>query len=318
MKKLLTIILSLAIAATAFTACGAKPNDGALKIGLIQLAEHPSLDEIRTAFTEEINAGAKAQGISVEIDYQNGLGEPSTLNTICQKFVGDKVDLIVAIATPAAQSAAAAVMGTDIPVIFSAVTDPVAAQLVTDLSAPEGNITGTSDAIPVDKIFTLAKELTPNVKSFGIVYNMGEPNSVEVLADAKAYLEANNIQLSESGVTAGGEIQAAVQGLCDKCDAIFIPIDNMVALAMPTVAETAIKSKTPVYAAADSLVHDGALASVGVNYTNLGKETGKMALQALTGTAIKDIPVMVLNENNIVVNSETAKAIGVDVSKYAK
>ena len=323
MKKMISVLLSAVLAMGLCTACANNSasdtaSGKALKVGLVQFAEHPSLDEIRTAFTEELVNTAKDAGISVEIDYQNGLGESGTLNTICQKFAGDKVDLVVAIATPAAQSAAAALASTDIPLIFSAVTDPVAAELVTNTAAPEGNITGTSDAIPVAKLFALAAELTPDAKSFGVVYNTGEPNSAVVVAEARKYLEANGKTLTESAITAGSEAQSAAQNLAAKCDALFVPIDNMVALAMPTVADAAIKAKVPLYAAADSLVRDGALASVGVNYTNLGKETAKMALKALTGTAIKDLPVMVLEEQNIVVNQETAAAIGVDVCKYVK
>ncbi|MEG0179804.1 MAG: ABC transporter substrate-binding protein, partial [Oscillospiraceae bacterium] len=286
--------------------------------GVIQLAQHPSLDEIYAAFEKQLNEEATKAGITVKIDYQNGQGDPTNINTICQKFVGDKVDAIVAIATPAAQGAAAAAEGSNIPIVFSAVTDPVEAQLVMNPSAPEGNITGTSDAIPVDKIFALAKELTPNVKSFGIVYNMGEPNSVVVVEQAKKYLADNGITLEESPITASGEVQMAAKNLSGKCDAIFVPIDNMVANAMPVLAQEAIAKGKPVYAAADSLVRDGALASVGVNYTNLGKKTADMLIKVLQGTAIKDIPVEILSDNAVVVNADTAKALNIDVSKYNK
>ncbi len=318
MKKFITIILSLTLALTVLTSCADTNQVDTFKIGLIQLVEHSSLDEIRTAFTDQIAESAKKNGLQIEIDYQNAQNDMTTINTICQKFVADNVDLIVAIATPAAQGAAAAVQGTNIPVIFSAITDPIAAELVLDLDAPEGNITGTSDAIPVDKIFDLADELTPGNKKYGVVYNLGEDNSVSVVKQAKEYLESKGIELIESPITSSTEAQLAAQNLVGKCDAIFVPIDNTVANAMSILAEEAIKTKTPVYAAADSLVGDGALASVGVNYTNLGKQTADMALKAITGTAIKDIPVEVLKDNSVTVNTDTATKIGVDVSKYAK
>lgn len=342
MKKLSALTASFALGATLFTGCAAPASgssatsgvasastasasasvssaDGnTLSVGLIQYVQHTSLDEINEAIQAQLSQAASAQGLTIDVKYQNAQGDMSTINTICQQFVASDVDLIIAIATPAALGAATAVEGTDIPVIFSAVTDPVEAELVESLDAPGGNITGTSDAIPVDKIFDLAAELTPDAKTFGVLYNTSEPNSVSVLKDVKAYLETKGMQMTEGAITSSGDVQLAAQNLLAKCDALFVPIDNTVATAMSVLAEEAIQAKKPVYVAADSMVKDGGLASVGVNYTNLGKQTADMALKILTGTAAKDIPVEVLKENNIVVNSETAAAIGVDVSKYAK
>ena len=179
-----------------------------LKIGLVQMMEHPSLDEIREAFLAEL----KAQGYDdskVVIDYQNGQGDMGTLNTIAQKFVGDGVDMIVAIATPAAQAAAAATDST--PIIFSAVTDPVDAGLVSDLEAPDRNLTGTSDAIPVDRIFALADELTPGIKTYGLLYNNGESNSVSVIRDVKVALNAAGIAFEEATVINSSEVTTAAQ-----------------------------------------------------------------------------------------------------------
>lgn len=336
MKKMLGFVLAAAMMLSAFTACGAPASSGSssasssasdsgsvsaaakeVTVGLIQLMEHPSLDEIRTAIEAELNAKAAENGLAITIDYKNGQGDPSTINSICQQFVSDKVSAIVAIATPAAQGAATAAAGTDIPVIFSAVTDPVEAGLVENLNAPEGNITGTSDDIPVEKIFDLAAELTPSVKSFGLLYNAGEDNSVSVIAKTKAYLESKGISYTEATVASTGDVQTAAQSLLSTCDAVFSPIDNTVASAMGVLANEAIQAKKPVYVAADSMVHDGGLATVGVNYTNLGTQTADMLLKALTGTPISEIPVEVLKDNAVVVNTETAEAIGVDVSKYA-
>lgn len=285
-----------------------------LKIGLVQMMEHPSLDEIREAFLAEL----KAQGYDdskVVIDYQNGQGDMGTLNTIAQKFVGDGVDMIVAIATPAAQAAAA----TDsTPIIFSAVTDPVDAGLVSDLEAPDRNLTGTSDAIPVDRIFALADELTPGIKTYGLLYNNGESNSVSVIRDVKVALNAAGIAFEEATVINSSEVTTAAQSLVGKVDAIFSPIDNTVAYAMPNLAQIAIEAKLPVYVAADSMVNDGGLATVGVNYTQLGKQTAQMAAEVLSGKPVSEVPVQVLSEYATVVNPDTAAAIGVDVSKYVK
>ena len=330
MKKLAALALSAVFALGALTACGGSSSSGSVpaaasasgsvsvsgaslkevNIGLIQLMEHASLDEIRTAIEAGLEAKGAEYGVKVNVDYQNAQGDTSTINTICQQFVGNKVDAIVAIATPAAQGAATAVAGTDITVIFSAVTDPAAAGLVENLEAPEGNITGTSDAIPVEKIFELAAELTPDAESFGLIYNTGEVNS--------AYLDAQGISYTEASVASTGDVQTAAQTLLSKCDAIFAPIDNTVASAMGVLADEAIKAGKPVYVAADSMVNDGGLATVGVNYTNLGTQTADMLLKVLTGTPVCEVPVEVLKENAVVVNEETAAAIGVDVSKYAR
>ena len=286
-----------------------------LKIGLVQMMEHPSLDEIREAFLAEL----KVQGYDdskVVIDYQNGQGDMGTLNTIAQKFVGDGVDMIVAIATPAAQAAAAATDST--PIIFSAVTDPVDAGLVSDLEAPDRNLTGTSDAIPVDRIFALADELTPGIKTYGLLYNNGESNSVSVIRDVKVALNAAGIAFEEATVINSSEVTTAAQSLVGKVDAIFSPIDNTVAYAMPNLAQIAIEAKLPVYVAADSMVNDGGLATVGVNYTQLGKQTAQMAAEVLSGKPVSEVPVQVLSEYATVVNPDTAAAIGVDVSKYVK
>ncbi len=331
MKKLLVILLVATL--TLLTACGspsaapssaapsagdassAAPDVQKIKIGLVQMMEHPSLDEIREAVLTQLAAEGFDTTKAV-IDYQNGQGDMGTLNSIAQKFVGDGVDLIIAIATPAAQAAAAAT--TDIPIIFSAVTDPVSAGLVGSLEAPDRNCTGTSDAIPTEQIFALADELTPGIKTYGFLYNQGESNSVSVIADAKKALDAKGVKYIETSVVNSGEVTSAAQSLIGKVDAIFCPIDNTVAYAMPNLAQIAIEAKLPVYVAADSMVNDGGLATVGVNYTQLGVQTAQMAAQVLSGKAVADVPVQVLTQYSTVANKDTAAALGVDVSKYIK
>lgn len=285
-------------------------------VGLIQLVEHPSLDEIRAAITARFEEKAAENGLDIAVNYQNAQNDTSTINTICQQFVASGVDVIIAIATPAAQGAAAAAENTGIPVVFSAVTDPVSAGLVENMDAPEGSITGTSDAIPVEKIFSLAQELTPEVQSFGLIYNTSEDNSLSVIAEVKAYLDGNGLSYTEGAVTSAADIQTSARNLLGRCDAIFAPIDNTVASAMGVLADEAIQAKKPVYVAADSMVADGGLATVGVNYINLGSQTADMALKILTGTPVSQVPVEVLRDNAVVVNPDTAAAIGVDVSRY--
>ncbi len=317
MKKLFVLILTIAMLGT-FAACGNdtptnNDTEGTYNVGLLQLVEHPSLDEIRNAIEAEIDAAG--YGDVINIDFVSGQNDTSTMNTIAQKFVANEDDAIIAIATPAAQSVAAAT--SEIPIIFSAITDPVAAELVSSLDAPDGNVTGVSDYIDVAAIFNLANDLTPEIKSYGFIYNMGEVNSVSVITDAKAYLDAQGIPYTEAFVTNIGEVTTAAQSLVGKVDALFLPIDNTVASAMSNVADIAIKNGIPVYVAADSMVHDGGLATAGVNYTQLGKQTAQMLIRILiNGEAIADNPVEVLTEYSVTVNEETAAALGVDVSAY--
>lgn len=328
MKKLFALLLAVTMT-LALGACSSgntpsspagspAPAPGAKKVtvGIIQLMEHPSLDEIRGAITDRLAEKAAENGLAVEVSYQNGQGDTTTINTICQQFVASKVDVIVAIATPAAQGAAAAAQSSGIPVVFSAVTDPVAAGLVESLEAPGGSVTGTSDAIPVEKIFALADELTPGVGSYGLIYNTSEDNSLSVIAQVKAYLDGKQIPYTDGAITTSADVQTSARNLLGKCDAIFAPIDNTVASAMGVLADEAIQAKKPVYVAADSMVADGGLATVGVNYTNLGSQTADMVLKILTGTPAGEIPVEVLRDNAVVINGNTAAAIGVDVSKY--
>lgn len=319
MKKLLTILMTFAML-TALTACGGNDTptthsgtDGTYQVGLLQLMEHTSLDQIRNAIEDEIDAAG--YGDVIKLDYVNGQNDASTMNTAAQKFVANGDDAIIAIATNAAQSVAAAT--SDIPIIFSAVTDPVAAGLVGEDGTPDANVTGISDYIDVAAIFGMAEELTPNVQSYGFVYNMAEPNSVSVIANAKAYLDAKGISYTEAFVTNIGEVTTAVQSLIGKVDALFLPIDNTVASAMSNVADIANANGLPVYTAADSMVIDGGLATAGVNYTQLGKQTADMLIRILIdGESVADNPVEVLTEYSVTVNEETAAAIGVDVSKY--
>ncbi|MBQ9109520.1 MAG: ABC transporter substrate-binding protein [Oscillospiraceae bacterium] len=329
MKKIIAIALTLVLTLTMLAGCGGSSAPAAdspaadspaaegekLKIGIIQIVEHPSLDQIRTTFVDEL-AALGYDDSKVEIDYQNAQNEMSNVTSICQKFVGDEVDMIVAIATPSAQGAAAAT--TDIPILFSAVTDPLSAELVDDMNAPGGNCTGTSDAIPVEQIFSLADELTPGMQTYGFIYNLSEVNSVSVIEQCKAYLDANGLKYEEATVANVGELTTAAESLVGKVDAFFSPIDNTVASGMVTVAEIAKDNAIPYYVAADTMVYDGGLATVGVDYVQLGKQTASMAVEVLEGADPATMPVEIMENYATVVNPETAEALGVDVSKYAQ
>jgi len=291
-----------------------------LKIGIVQIVEHPSLNTIRESFITELAKQGFKDGENITIDYQNAQGDQTNLKTICQKFANNKYNLIVAIATPSAQAAVGETK--DIPVLFSACTDPLGSGLVTDLQKPGKNVTGTSDAISAEKIMELAKRITPGFKTVGALYNTSETNSVSVINNLKEYAQKNGLTVIDGTVTNSSEVQQAVSSLAGKADIIFSPIDNTIASAMPVVTQVANKAKKPVYVGADSMVKDGGLATYGINYTILGQETAKMGAEILKGKKAGDIPVMMMRDMDIYVNQDTAQAIGVkipdDVLKEAK
>lgn len=280
-------------------------------IGIIQIMEHTSLNTIRDAIVERLEELGYKDGENCRIDCQQANGEVSNVSSILQSFEGEGCDVIIAITTPCAQ--AAAPYSERIPVVFSAVTDPVAADIVDSLESTGGNITGTSDAIEVNKILDFALTVTPDIKTIGYLYNSGEANSVACLEKVKAYCSAKNINVKEAAVSNSSEVQMAAESLCADADAIFSPNDNTIAGAMGIVAQIANKEKIPVYVGADSMVKDGGLGTVGIEYTDLGIETANMADSILKGEKkASEIPVKVFNEDlSTYINKSTADEIGV-------
>lgn len=328
MKTRLTALFAAAAMALSLAGCGSAASSTAsaasgsgqnadYTVGILQYTSHSSLDEIAAAIQSELEQQAQAAGVTINVELKNGQGDAATIKDICTMFVSDKVDLIVPIATPAATVAAAAVQGTDIPLVYSAVTDPVTAQLAKSMEAPGENMTGTSDYIDTAKILDLVLANNPDTKTIGLVYNLGESNSAATIEALRPVLEEKGIQAVESTVTTPGEVQMAAQNLVSKgVDAIFVPIDNTVASAMSVLADEAIKGGVPVYTAADSLVRDGGLATTGVNYTKLGELTAQMAVQVLQGEDPATMPVQVLNDGIVTVNTTTAAALGIDPNVF--
>lgn len=328
MKTRLTALFAAAAMGLSLAGCGSAASSASAAasgsgqqadytVGILQYTSHSSLDEIAAAIQSELEQQALAAGVTIRVELKNGQGDAATINDICKMFVSDKVDLIIPIATPAATAAAAAVQGTDIPLVYSAVTDPVAAQLAQSMEAPGENMTGTSDYIDTAKILDLVLANNPDTKTLGLIYNLGETNSAATIEALRPVLEEKGIQAVESTVTTPGEVQMAAQNLVSKgVDAIFVPIDNTVASAMSVLADEAIKGGVPVYTAADSLVRDGGLATTGVNYTKLGELTAQMAVQVLQGEEPATMPVQVLNDGIVTVNTTTAKALGIDPNVF--
>lgn len=305
MKKMM-IMMMLGMV---FLAGCSNTNKDVKKIGVAQIVEHTSLNTIRDSFLKEMEVLGYDES-NIEFDLKNANGDGNTMNSIMQKFSGDEKDCIVAIATPSAQVAAKYSEKT--PVIFSAVSDPIGAGLMSTLETPDKNITGTSDEIQVDQILDLALTLQPEIKKIGVLYNSGEANSATYVATLKALCEAKGITLEEVSITAVSDLQSAAQTLATKVDAIFTPNDNTIASSMPILVKAAKETNIPTYVGADSMVMDGGFASVGIDYEELGKETARMVDQVLKGTAIKDIPAKVFKDNlNIYVNSKVLKELGI-------
>lgn len=317
MKKFMSVMMAGMMMAT-IAGCsngteqksGSADSAGKLQIGVVQIMEHTSLDTIRESFLAEMESLGYGED-KVEFDIQNAQGEQTNLSSICKKFVGDNVDMIVAIATPTAQAAAAST--SDIPIVFSAVTDPVEAKLVADPEHSDKNLTGTSDAIPVDEVMQLCQKLTPDVKKIGFMYTTSEINS-QVTAE-KAIQEAEKMGYETQLMTISevSELQQAAQSLAQNVDAIYVPIDNTIAQAMKVLAQVGLDYKIPIYTGADSMVQDGGFATVGIEYDKLGQQTAKMAKSILEGTPVSEVPVETLDEFGTFINKSTAEAIGVEI-----
>lgn len=319
MKKLVKMMVVGVLGVSMLAGCGS--NDEEKKkipvVSIAQIVEHKSLNTIRDSFKEELEVLGYKDGENIKLSFKDAGGQQSNLDSILSTFEGNKSDVMVAIATPTA--VAAAKYSKNTPIIFSAVSDPIGAGLMKDLNKPENNITGTSDEIQVEQILDLALKINPELKTLGFLYNTSEANSVSNLEKAKVYCKKYNITLKEGSGSNITEIQSAVSVLTQECDAIFAPNDNTVASSMSALVNEANKKKVPVYTGADSMVSDGGFATIGIDYTDLGKETAKMVDQVLKGKDIKEIPVKVFKTNlNIYVNEATMKTLGINLPDEVK
>lgn len=310
-SKLLTIFL---ISIVLLSGCSSKESQTtvdkkAITIGISQLAEHPALDAARRGFED----GLKELGIEADIEYQNAQGDIPTSLSIAQKFVKDGVDLIFAIATSAAQSAKQAT--DEIPIVFSAVTDPVEAELVKSMDSPGENVTGTSDESPMDKQLKLFKEIDSSIKRVGIVFNTSEPNSQVQVKKAKELAATLGLEIVEVGINTINDIPQAVDSIIKKVDAIYTITDNMVASAINVVAEKAIENNMITVGAEESHVTGSILITDGISYYELGKQSAKIAKEILIdGKSPSVIPVETAVNTKKVYNEETLNALGLDIN----
>ncbi len=289
-----------------------KEDESKIKIGLTQFVSHEALDSCRDGFID----GLESEGFTeeeVQFVLSNAQGDVPTTSLIANNLVDKNVDLIMAIATPSAQAVKNVTENADIPVLFSAVTDPVQSGLVSSLAEPQGNITGTSDKTPIDKQFTLIKELFSDAKKIGFIYSLGENNSVIQLDQAREEAQKQGFTIVSQGVTTSSELSDALDVLLDDVDILYTPTDNLVASSMSIVISKALEKNIPVVGSEKAHVESGALLTEGIDYYELGFQTGLMAARILNGEDPRNIPVETLNETELVFNMNTANALGLTI-----
>lgn len=323
MLKITAVLLALAMV-IALAACGGKTepastgtdaqsvsSDKTFKIGVIQLLEHDALNANYQGFLDKINELLPGQ---VEIDYQNAQGEQTNCTTIVNKFVSDGVDMIFAIATPAAQAAKTAT--SDIPILISSVTDPAEAGLVASNEAPGANLTGTSDLNPIEQQSDLLLQLVPDAKNVGVFYNSGEDNSIFQYNLAKEALEAKGITVTAYTVSDATQLETVAQSAVGKIDAAYIGTDNLIASSMGTVSKVLTEAGVPIICGEANMVENGGTATYGLNYYNLGVKTAEMAYEVLANgadTATMAIQYLPAEELDFTVNEDILAQLGIEL-----
>lgn len=293
----------------------AEAPEGGYKIGTIQLMTHVALDQSYEGFVKYFADQGYVNGENITITYQNGQGETTNLSTIADQYIGDNVDLIFAIATPSAQAAAGKT--STIPIIGTAITDFAEAGLVDSNDNPGTNVSGTTDMNPIQQQIDLMLELYPDTKTVGFLYNSSEDNSVLQTNIAKEYLEVLGIGWTERTVSGTNDVQQAVTSIVTECDAIYIPTDNVFASSMTIVGEVANGAKIPVICGESGMVQSGGLATLGINYFNIGYQAGEMALRVLKGEDISKMAIEASTNYDYCFNGDTAAAIGLTIpDKY--
>lgn len=309
-KKVIFILVVLF--SISLTACSTT-SDKVVKIGISQLVQHPALDSACEGFIEALKEAGYEEGKNIKIDMQNAQGDVTNAQTIARKFADEKVDMILAIATPAAQ--AAANVTKDIPILITAVTDPVMAGLAESLDEPGGNVTGTTDMNPVSEQIKLIKDLVPNVKNVGILYNSGEINSKVQVDMAKEAADSLNLNIVEATVSNSSEVNQAAQSLLGRVDAIYIPTDNTIVSAIGAVIKVANDNKIPVIGSERGQVDAGAIATKGIDYKELGRQTGQIAVKIIKGKKPQDIPIEGSKVVTLIVNQKAAETIDLTIPK---
>ncbi len=318
-KKMVTVLLTAAMVTAMTAGCGKSSDSGSDKkesytIGIEQFAEHGSLDNCREGFLKGLEDEGIKEGDNLTVKYKNAAADMGTAKQISDSLVSDKVDLVCAIATPSAQSAYNAAMKADIPVIYTAVTDPVAAELADKDGKPVGEVTGTSDKLPVEEQLKMIREMLPDAKKIGIMYTTSEANSVSAIEEYKSLVKKYDFELVEKGITTTADVSLAADDLLSKVDCITNLTDNTVVASLPTILDKANEKKIPVFGSEIEQVKIGCLAAEGIDYIALGKQTGKMAAKVLKGEAeASEQNFETITEPGFYVNNKVAENLGITV-----
>ncbi|WP_225742261.1 ABC transporter substrate-binding protein [Streptococcus sp. Marseille-Q5112] len=316
-RKLLAPLLVVGILLTSLISLHqlkADKKKDVFRIGISQFITHQSLDATREGFVDELAKQGYVEGKNIEIDLQNAQGEQRNLKTISQQLA-ESSDVVLAIATPSAQSLANTTQTT--PVIFSAVTDPVSAKLVESREHPGGNVTGTSDqsSDAISTQINLIKKVLPKAKTIGILYTQSEPNSVVQKDEAKRLLEEKGFTVVEKTILDSNNVKAAAESLMAEVDMVFVPTDNIISSTMETVKQVSIKHKVPVFGGSTEMIAVGGLYNYGTNYEELGRQTARMLIRVLKGEKPENIAVELPEKLELHTNQEMAEVLGIDISK---
>ena len=313
MKKKISVLIVLTLVMSLLAGCSGK-KDGQVTIGIGQFAEHASLDNCKDGFLAGLAEEGYKEGENLKVKFDNAQADGGTAAQIANDFVSKKVDLICAIATPMAQSAYGAAKDTNIPVIFTAVTDPIMAELAQEDKTPSGNITGTSDKLPVTKQLEMIRKVLPDAKTIGILYSTSEINSVSAIEEYKAEAGNYGFEIVESGISTGADIPLAADNLLEKVDCITNLTDNTVVSSLPVILNKAAAKKIPVFGSEVEQVKIGCLAAVGLDYYDLGVQTGKMAAKVLKGEKkASEMKFEVIEEAAFYGNTAVADNLGINL-----
>ena len=311
MKKILCAIMAL-VMMLAVAGCGGNDSE-TVKIGVIQFMQHASLDEAYQGFVDGLAEAGYVEGENLKIDFQNASGEVSNCQQICDIFANSGIDLALAIATPAAQSAVNVFQETDVPVFFTAVTDAVGAGLVESNEAPGKNVTGTLDMPVIADQIKVIKDVLPDAQKLAILYTSSEPNSAIQADEAKLAAEDLGMEVVIQTSSSSNDIPQVISSVVGSVDAIYIPSDNAFASAMATVNHAATENQIPVFCAVEAMIAEGGIATTAIDYYELGKQTAAQAVRVLNGESASEIAVETQKECALVVNKTFAESVGVEV-----
>ena len=304
-RKILRNLIGASLLAAATLAQAEQPR----VVAITQIVEHPALDAAHQGIKDELAERGYRDGENLKLMHESAQGNSAIASQIARKFVGESPDVIVAIATPSAQTVAAAAR--NIPVVFSAVTDPVAAKLVKSWYKPGANITGVSDMLPIDQHLDMIQRIMPDAKRIGTVYNPGEANAAALIELLEERLAERDMTLVRGAATKTSEVLGAARSLVGKVDAIYLTTDNTVVSAAEAVISVGERSDLPVFAADTATVERGAVAAMGFNYYNHGRQTGAMVVRILEGAGTADMPVEIMEELDLYVNPAAAERMGI-------